>query len=184
LRGRNLVIGIIVGIIIGSFGTFFLLNTFPFIETNILNVKDSALSPLPLKSLEAQDLKPVLITNNLKYSVLDVRKSSFGVKGEKPLEGGTFVITKIEIENIGKTEAVVYGTTWNVQDDLGRIFKPKSFDAQPEDEAKRFSIQIPPGFKVTQDIGFEVPSRSNASLYLFVADSSSTAEPILLGQIL
>jgi len=43
-----------------------------------------------------------ILTNELQYSLIEVKKTDFGINGEKPLEGGVFLITKIEIENLGK----------------------------------------------------------------------------------
>jgi hypothetical protein len=183
LRGRNLVIGLIIGIVIGSTGTYFLLVNTPILESGLLGPQDS-FTQIPIEGFSEQDLRPVLITNDLKYTVLDVRTSEFGVKGESPLEGGTYVVAKLEIENIGKTELIVYGTSWFVHDSEGRIFKPKTFDATPEEDGKYFSIQIPPGFKIRKDIGFEIPSEPSFPLQLYVAKNSFEAEPILLGQII
>lgn len=181
---RPIIIGIIIGVVIGSIGTFFLFNNTTIFEDVGLLFPEDSFTQMPIEDFSEQDLRPVLATNELKYTVLDVRTSDFGVNGEKPLEGGIFVITKVEIENIGKTEVVVYGTSWFVQDSEGRIFKPKTFDAIPEGGGKYFSIQIPPGFKITRDIGFEVPSEPSLPLQLYVAENSYESDPILLGQII
>lgn len=183
LRGRNLIIGIIIGLALGSSGTLFLISNTSILDGNLLGI-DNSFSHAPIEEKNEQDLKPFLITNNLKYTILDVRTSGFGVKGEKPLEGGIFVISKLEIENIGKTELIVYGTSWFVQDSEGRIFKPKTFDATPTNDERYFSIQIPPGFKIVKDIGFEIPSEPSLPLELYVAKNSFEADAILLGQII
>lgn len=182
LRRRIFILGIIVGLAIGSAGMYFLLKTIPFLESGFGGPVDS-FTQLPIEDSD-KDQKPTLITNDLKYTILDVRQSDFGVKGEKPLEGGIFVITKLEIENIGKTEIEVYGTSWFVQDSEGRIFKPKTFDATAEEDEKLFSIKIPPGFKVVKDIGFEIPSQPQLPLQLYVSDKSFSSDPILLDQII
>ena len=184
LRGRNLVIGIIIGIILGSSGMYFLLANTPIMEVGLLGPVQDSFNQIPIEGLGEGDQKPSLETNDLTYTVLDVRKADFGVKGEKPLKGGIFVISKIEIENIGKTELMVYGTSWFVQDSEGRIFKPKTFDATPEEAEKLFSIKIPPGFKIVNDIGFEIPAEPLLPLQLYVSDKSFEADPILLGQII
>jgi hypothetical protein len=184
VRGRNIVVGIIIGIILGSSGMYYLLVHTPILEIGLLGPAVESSNQMPVEELSAADQKPTLATNDLKYTVLDVRKSDFGVKGEKPLEGGIFVISKIQIENIGKTEVMVFGNSWFVQDSEGRIFKPKTFDATAEEDEKLFSIQIPPGFKIVKDIGFEIPAQLKLPLQLYVADKSSTGDPILLGRII
>ena len=145
---------------------------------------DDSFTQIPIEGITEQSHQPTIITNDLKYTVLDVRKSNFGVKGEKPLEGGIFIITKLEIENTGKSEVTVYGASWFVKDSDGRIFKPKTFDATPEEDERYFSIQIPPGFKIMRDVGFEVPATPELGLQLYVADKPLAAEPILLGKII
>ena len=35
-----------------------------------------------------------------------MKKSDFGIMGEKPLEGGVYLIGKIKIENLGKQELI------------------------------------------------------------------------------
>jgi hypothetical protein len=184
MKGRNLLVGIIIGIIFGSSGTYYLLVHTPILEINLLGPAVEPSNQIPIEEMIETDQKLTLETNNLRYTVLDVRKSDFGVKGEKPLEGGIFVISKIEIENIGKTEVKVYGTSWFVQDSEGRVFKPKTFDATPEKDEKFFSVQIPPGFKIVKDVGFEIPAQLKLPLQLYVADKSTSAEPILLGRII
>jgi hypothetical protein len=183
VRGRNLIVGIIIGIIIGSSGMYYLLVHSPILEIDLLGPAVETIKQKPIEELSDTEQKLTLATNDLKYTVLDVRKSDFGVKGEKPLEGGIFVISKIEIENIGKTEVMVFGTSWFVQDSEGRIFKPKTFDATLEKDEKIFSIQIPPGFKIIKDVGFEIPAQFKVPLQLYVADKSSKADPILMGPI-
>lgn len=184
MRGRNLIVGIIIGIIIGSSGMYYLLINSPILEIGLLIPAVESINQIPIEGLSDNDQKPTLVTNDLKYTVLDVQKSDFGVKGEKPLEGGVFVISKIEIENIGKTEVMVFGTSWFVQDSEGRIFKPKTFDAAAEENEMLFSIQIPPGFKIVKDVGFEIPSQLKLPLQLYVADKPSTSDPVLLGRII
>jgi hypothetical protein len=184
LRGPNLIIGIIIGIAIGSSGMYFLLVNTPIFDIGLLGPIEDSFNQIPIEVLSEDSQKLFLVTNDLMYTVIDVRKSDFGVKGEKPLKGGIFVISKLEIENIGTTEVTVYGTSWFVQDSEGRIFKPKTFDASTEDGEKLFSIQIPPGFKVVNDIGFEIPALPQLPLQLYVSDKSFEADPILLGQII
>ncbi len=137
-----------------------------------------------MTTIAEDELETTLVTSDLKYAVLDVRKSEYGVNGERPLGGGIFVIARIEIENIGKTEVMVFGENWHLKDTKGRIFKPKSHNAQDLENEKRFSIEIPPGFKVIKDVGFEVPIASQSNLDLYVADSSFDSKPILLGKII
>ena len=184
MKGRNLIVGIIIGIIIGSSGMYYLLMYTPIAEIGLLGPVEESFNQVPIERLSEADQKPTLATNDLKYTVLDVRQSDFGVKGEKPLEGGIFVISKIEIENIGKTEVMVFGTSWFVQDSEGRIFKPKTFDTTSEEDEKIFSIQIPPGFKIVNDVGFEIPAQLKLPLQLYVADKSSTSDSVLLGRII
>ncbi len=105
--------------------------------------------------------------------------------GKNPwMEGGIFVIVKTEIENIGKTEIKVFGKNWLLEDSKGRIYTPKSYNAIKENDDNIFSIEIPPGFKIVRDIGFEVPITSQNDLDLYVADSSFDSKPVLLGKII
>lgn len=175
---RRFVAGIIIGVAIGAALTTFVLTNN---EINRL-LELGEVSEIPAN--EQEKLATTLVTNDLKYAVLDVRKSEYGVNGERPLGGGIFVITKIEIENIGKTEVKVFGKNWYLKDSEGRIFMPKSHNAIKEENKNRFSIEIPPGFKVIKDIGFEVPVASQNNLDLYVADSSFKSKSVLLGKII
>jgi len=100
---------------------------------------------------------------------------------EKPLEGGIFLITKIEIENFGKQEVIVYGKNWLLKDENERVYSPKTFNAIPENNENIFSIRIPPGFKIIKNIGFEIPSKVESTRELYVADKPLESNPILLG---
>lgn len=175
---RRFIAGTIIGIAVGASAvTFALTNN----EIRSFLALDQVSE---IQSSDQEDLATTLVTNDLKYAVLDVRKSEYGVNGERPLGGGIFVITKIEIENLGKTEVTVYGKSWYLEDSKGRIFKPKSYNAEKVENENRFSIDIPPGFKVVKDIGFEVPVSSQNNLDLYVADKSFDSKPILLGKII
>lgn len=175
----------IIGIVIGSASTIVVITNFPLFTSeffdpgNYIKLQDEQEIDEKEKIVENS-----LTTNNLRYELVDVKKSDFGINGEKPLEGGTFLITILEIENTGKTEAIIYGTNWFVKDSEERIFKPKTHNAISEDGEKRFSIAIPPGFKVVKEIGFEIPVGSQLSMSLYVADKPGDSEPLLFGQII
>ena len=182
LNGKIFLIGIVVGLVLGTIGFYFTLTTFPEMAS-LLFVFPQTLDESVEIPLEELNKKPTLITNELVYTLLDTRQSEFGIQGEKPLSGGVFVISKLEIENIGKTEISVYGDSWYVQDSKDRIFKPKSFDPKLHNDERLFVIKIPPGFKLVNDIGFEVPSKLELPLYLYVDDASTESKSILLGQL-
>ena len=85
---------------------------------------------------------------------------------------------------MGKNEIIIYGNSWFVKDSQERIYKPKSYDTNSEDNENIFSIRIPPGFTVTKKIGFEIPNDSN-SVQLFVSNGpTKEAEPILFTRII
>jgi len=133
--------------------------------------------------IQTQNLPTSIITNDLQYKLLEVKKTDFGINGEKPLDGGIFLITKVEIENFGKREVIVYGENWFLKDQDDRIYAPKTFNASPEQNKNIFSIRIPPGFKIVQDIGFEIPLRLDSVRELYVANKSFESEPIFLGLV-
>jgi hypothetical protein len=174
------VIILFAGIVIGSAGMYFVINNLPvpaIVNAPIVSFND-------LEQLEEKKAVNLLVTNNIRYNLLDTKKSEFGVNGEKPLEGGLFVITELEIENIGKEEMIIYGNSWFVKDSEERVYKPKSHNVNKDNE-NIFSITIPPGFKVTKKIGFEIPKESDKSIDLFVADSpSKEAKSILFTRII
>lgn len=176
---KFLVIILFAGIVIGSAGMYFIMNNLPFQENNIaiIGLNEPA-------QIDEKNNANLLITNNIKYNLLNTKESEFGVNGEKPLEGGVFAISEIEIENLGKNEMIIYGNSWFVKDSQERIYKPKSYNASSEDNENIFSIRIPPGFTVTKKIGFEIPNDSN-SVELFVADGpTKEAKPILFTRII
>ena len=47
-----------------------------------------------------------------------------------------------------------------------------------------FSIRIPPGFKITKNIGFEIPSSLELDRELYVADKPFESQPVLLGIVI
>lgn len=163
----------------GSLGIYFsnyALNYFGIEELSIPSmVKEEP------RSIQTQSFPKSILTNDLQYKLLEVKKTDFGINGEKPLEGGIFLITKVEIENFGKQEVIVYGENWFLKDKDDRIYTPKTFNATPEKNKNIFSIRIPPGFKIVQDIGFEIPSRLESERELYVANKSFESEPIFLG---
>ena len=176
---KLVVIILFAGIAIGSAGMYFIMNNLPFQENNITIIGLNE----PAQTDEKND-SSLLITNNIKYNLLNTKESEFGVNGEKPLEGGIFAISEIEIENLGKNEIIIYGNSWFVKDSQERIYKPKSYDTNSEDNENIFSIRIPPGFTVTKKIGFEIPNDSN-SVQLFVSNGpTKEAEPILFTRII
>ena len=170
----------IIGIIVGSLGTYYSNYAFSFIgidELSFPSMKEES------KEMETQSLPKTLLTNELRYSLIEVKTTDFGINGEKPLEGGVFIISKIEIENYGKNEIVVYGKNWFLKDENDRMYTPKTFDANKEDNENIFSIRIPPGFKVVKNIGFEIPSSFELTRELYVADKPFVSQPVLLGAI-
>lgn len=178
---KYVLIAIIIGIILGSLGTYYsnyALNLFGIEELSIpsMNKEKQTL-------VDPQSISKSILTNELHYKIIDVKETDFGINGEKPLAGGIFLITKIEIENLGKHEVIVYGKNWFLKDQEDRIYTPKTFNATPEKNENIFSIRIPPGFKIVHDVGFEVPSILVAPRELYVADRSFESEPIFLGII-
>ena len=135
------------------------------------------------KSVEIPNLPKTLRTNELQYTLVEIKTTDFGIRGEKPLEGGVFLITKVEIENFGKQEVVVYGKNWLLKDENERVYLPKTFNATPENNENIFNIRIPPGFKISKSIGFEVPSNVESARELYVADKPFESNQILLGII-
>jgi hypothetical protein len=179
LAKKFVIAGIIIGIVIGSIGTYYSNYAFSFFGIGELSFPST--NEEKSKEIETQQLPKPLLTNELQYTLVEVKRTDFGVNGEKPLEGGVFLITKIEIENYGTTEAVVYGKNWLLKDEKGRTYTPKTFDASKEDTEHVFSIRIPPGFKIVKNIGFEIPSSLELARELFVADKPFESQPILLG---
>ena len=133
------------------------------------------------KNLVVPTLPKTLRTNELQYTLVEIKTTDFGINGEKPLEGGVFLITKVEIENFGKHEVIVYGKNWLLKDENERVYSPKTFNATPEKNENIFNIRIPPGFKITKSIGFEIPSNVESVRELYVADKPLESNPILLG---
>jgi hypothetical protein len=179
LAKKSVVVSVIIGIILGSVGTFYSnygLNYFGMEELILPSLNEEKPT-----EVEKQTFPKTLLTNELQYTLVEVKKTDFGINGEKPIEGGIFLITKIEIENFGKQEVIVYGKNWLLKDENQRVYTPKTFDATPEKNDEVFSIRIPPAFKITKNIGFEIPSNLESSRELFVADRSFESEPIMLG---
>jgi len=179
LAKKYIVVAIIIGITLGSLGTYFsnyALNLFGIEELSIPSMNEE--KPM---GAQIQSTPKSILTNELQYSLVEVKKTDFGINGEKPLEGGIFLITKIEIENFGKQEVIVYGENWFLKDQDDRVYTPKTFNATPEKNENIFSIRIPPGFKITQNIGFEIPSKLESQKELYVADRAFESEPIFLG---
>jgi hypothetical protein len=178
LAKKYIVVAIVIGITLGSLGTFFsnyALNLFGIDEISIPSMNEE-------KQMGTQMYAPkTILTNELQYSLVEVKTTDFGINGERPLEGGVFLITKVEIENFGKQEVIVYGENWFLKDPDDRIYTPKTFNATPEKNENIFSIRIPPGFKITQNIGFEIPSKLDSQKELYVADRAFESEPIFLG---
>ena len=176
---KYFVVAIIVGITLGSLGTYFsnyALNLFGIDEISIPSLDEQKQIGVQMQSIPKS-----IFTNELQYNLVEVKKTDFGINGEKPLEGGVFLITKIEIENFGKQEVIVYGENWFLKDQDDRVYTPKTFNATPEKNENIFSIRIPPGFKITQNIGFEIPSKLESQKELYVADRAFESEPIFLG---
>jgi hypothetical protein len=179
LAKKYIVVAIIVGITLGSLGTYFsnyALNLFGIDEISIPSLDEQKQIGAQMQSTPKS-----ILTNELQYNLVEVKKTDFGINGEKPLEGGVFLITKIEIENFGKQEVIVYGENWFLKDQDDRVYTPKTFNATPEKNENIFSIRIPPGFKITQNIGFEIPSKLESQKELYVADRAFESEPIFLG---
>lgn len=178
---KYILISIIIGIILGSIGTYFsnyALNLFGIDELVIPSI-DKKIED----STKIQDFPKSIQSNELQYNLIEVKKTDYGINGEKPLEGGIFLVAKIEIENLGKKEIVVFGKNWFLKDKEGRVYTPKTFNATPEKNENVFSIRIPPGFKITQNIGFEIPSKLNSPRELYVANGPFDSEPIFFSII-
>ena len=177
---KYIVLSLVIGIVIGITGSYFShdfselfgidQSILPFLEKEKLD-RDSSMSP---KSI---------VTNDLRYTLISVKTTDFGINGEKPLSGGIFLVTKVEIENFAKEEVIVYGKNWKLKDENDRIYSPRTFDAAPEKNENIFSLRIPPGFKIVTNIGFEIPSSIESSRELFVADKAFDSKPILLGVV-
>jgi hypothetical protein len=179
LAKKYIVVAIIDGLTLGSLGTYFsnyALNLFGIDEISIPSLDEQKQIGAQMQSTPKS-----ILTNELQYNLVEVKKTDFGINGEKPLEGGVFLITKIEIENFGKQEVIVYGENWFLKDQDDRVYTPKTFNATPEKNENIFSIRIPPGFKITQNIGFEIPSKLESQKELYVADRAFESEPIFLG---
>lgn len=178
---RRFIAGLVLGIALGSLGTYLLL-TSPVIA-NVFDVK-TMMAPTEINSTKDESYKhPSMVKNNLKYTVLEVRTSDYGIKGEKPLEGGIFLIIKVEIENLDKTEVSIRGKNWFLQDSKGRTYLPKTHNANPLDNEDLFSIRVPPGFKVVRDVGFEIPSYIDENFELYVPNKPLDSEPVVLGKV-
>ena len=178
---KHVVLVFVIGIVLGSLGTYFSnygLNYFGIEELSIPSFNEKNLMSTPIQSIPK-----TIITNDLHYKLLEVKKTDFGINGEKPLEGGIFLVTKVEIENLGKEEVIVYGENWFLKDKEDRIYTPKTFNATPEKNNNVFSIRIPPGFKIVQDIGFEIPSKLESERELYVANKSFDSQPIFLSLV-
>jgi hypothetical protein len=179
LAKKFVIAGIIIGIIVGSIGTYYSNYAFSFFGIDELSIPSFEEEKSQL--IEIPQIPKTLLTNDLQYTLVEIKRTDFGVNGEKPLEGGVFLITKIEIENYGTTEAIVYGKNWLLKDEKGRMYTPKTFDASKENNENIFSIRIPPGFKIVKNIGFEIPSNLELARELYVADKPFDSQPILLG---
>lgn len=180
MNKRILILGLIIGIAIGTVATYYSVYALTLMEIQIL---PNSADEKPVKQeLISATIPKTLFTDELKYVLLDTKRTDFGVNGELPLEGGIFLIAKIEIENLTKEEVIVYGKNWFVKDTEDRIYKPNSFNANKDPE-NIFSIRIPPGFTVVKNIGFEIPSELESGINLYVADSGFSSSPILLGQL-
>lgn len=176
---KYIVVALIIGISLGSLGTYFsnyALNLFGIDELSIPSMDEDRQMGSQIHSIPK-----TILTNELQYTIVEVKTTDFGINGEKPLEGGVFLITKIEIENFGKQEVIVYGANWFLKDQEDRVYTPKTFNATPEKNENIFSIRIPPGFKITQNIGFEIPSKFESKKELYVADRAFESEPVFLG---
>jgi len=179
LAKKYIFVAIIIGIAIGSVGTYFSNYAFNFFGIEELSIP--SMGEGRPKDTSTQVFPQGLLTNELKYKLLEVKKIDFGINGEKPLEGGVFLITKIEIENLAKYEVTVYGENWFLKDQDDRVYTPKTFNATPEKNENIFSIRIPPGFKIVKGIGFEIPSNLESTRELYVADRAFESEPVFLG---
>ncbi len=176
---KHILISVIIGIILGSIGTYY-----SNYGLNFLGIDELSIPSIDKKTganTKLEEIPKSILTNELRYNLMEVKKTDFGINGEKPLEGGVFLIAKIEIENIGKKEVIVFGKNWFLKDKDDRIYTPKTFSSTPESGENIFSVRIPPGFKITQNIGFEIPSKSESPNELYVANKAFDSEPIFLG---
>lgn len=177
---KTIVIGIIIGIILGSFGTYYSNYFLSFVGIQEISFpSDQATYDHELTT----SIPITLETNELRYTLVEVKESDFGINGEKPLEGGIYLISKIKIENLGKKELIVFGKNWLLKDKDERTYNVKTFDANPETSEKIFSIRIPPGFTVTKNIGFEIPYELKSSREFYVPNGGFESQPILLGKV-
>ncbi|NIP62860.1 MAG: DUF4352 domain-containing protein [Nitrosopumilaceae archaeon] len=180
MRKKALILGLVIGVALGVVSTYYSVYALTLMEIQILpNLSDKDTVKSKLTSVT---IPKTLFTDELKYVLLDTKRTDFGVNGEMPLEGGVFLIAKIEIENLTKEEIIVYGKNWFIQDAEDRIYKPHSFNAKKDPE-NIFSIRIPPGFTVVKNIGFEIPTELDSGIELYVADSGFSSSPILLGHL-
>ncbi|MDH3617231.1 MAG: DUF4352 domain-containing protein [Nitrosopumilus sp.] len=178
---KYIVVALIIGITLGSLGTYF--SNYALNQIGIDELSIPSMNKEKPTGAQIQSTPKSILTNELQYNLVEVKKTDFGINGEKPLEGGVFLVTKIEIENFGKHEVIVYGKNWFLKDQDDRVYTPKTFNAAPEKNENIFSIRIPPGFKIVQDIGFEIPSRLDSARELYVADRAFESEPIFLGWV-
>lgn len=174
-------VAVLVGIAIGATGTYY--SNYAFSFFGIQEISIPSMEKKHTDDLTQEILSAVLFTNELQYTLVEVKKTDFGINGEKPLEGGIFLIVKVEIENFGKQEVTVYGKNWILTDENGRTYSPKTFNASPEINDNIFSIRIPPGFKVTKNVGFEIPSGIESERKMYVPDKPNESNPILLSVI-
>ncbi|MDX1440973.1 MAG: DUF4352 domain-containing protein [Nitrosopumilaceae archaeon] len=178
---KFIVAAVLFGIVIGSLGTYYsnyLLDSIGLENLDFPSNQKEESSPEPI-----DPLPKTLLTNEIQYTLLEVKQTDFGIRGEKPLEGGIFLITKLQIENFGKQEIVVYGKNWSLRDENNRIYTPKTFDVTNEDNENIFSIRIPPGFKIETNIGFEIPVNLDSNRELYVSDKGGVSQPIFLATI-
>lgn len=178
---KSIIIGIIVGIVLGSCGTYFSNYFLGYIGGPEISFPNS-FNSTEVATLTS-NLPLTLETNELRYTLVEVKESDFGINGEKPLEGGIYLIGKIKIENLGKQELIVFGKNWQLKDKNQRTYNVKTFDANLESSDKIFSIRIPPGFTVTKNIGFEIPTELKSSREFYVPNSGFESQPVLLGKI-
>ena len=178
---KSIVIFIVVGIILGSIGTYYSNYFLGYIGISEITFPSTIQTTVELEPISF--LPITLETNELRYTLIEVKESDFGINGEKPLEGGIYLLHKIKIENLGKQELIVYGKNWQLKDNNQRTYKVKTFDANPEQNEKIFSIRIPPGFTVTKNIGFEIPFELKTPREFYVPNSGFESQPILLGKV-
>ena len=178
---KYILISIIIGVILGSFGTYY-----SNYALNLLGIDELSIPSIDKKNdagVRLPDVPKSILTNELRYNLIEVKKTDFGINGEKPLEGGVFLVVKIEIENLGKKEVTVFGKNWFLKDIVDRVYTPKTFSSIPENGENIFSVRIPPGFKITQNVGFEIPSKLESTKELYVPNKAFESEPIFLGVV-